>query len=114
MNIIVCGGRDYSDREAVFEVLDRIQFKRPITVLIQGGATGADALAKEWAEVRQIHCATVPAMFKAFGAPAGPMRNAAMATLGVTGVVAFPGGRGTASMVSIAKDRGINVWESMA
>ena len=31
-----------------------------------------------------------------------------------SGHVAFPGGRGTASIVSIAKDRGINVWEPMA
>ncbi len=114
MNIIVCGGRNYADREAVFSALDKLQARRPITVVIEGGTTGADALAREWAKSRQIHCATVPALWDAFGNGAGPMRNAAMITLGVGGVVAFPGGRGTEGMKRIARDEAITLWGPMA
>lgn len=50
MRVLVCGGRNYNDRKRVFSTLDRIG----ITHLIQGGARGADALAKDWAKLRGI------------------------------------------------------------
>ena len=41
MRVLVCGGRDYEDRETLERVLDTI----PITTLIVGDARGADSLA---------------------------------------------------------------------
>jgi hypothetical protein len=123
---IVCGGRDYSDWIAVFCALDRIderfatytgegdERKRTpgIACIIQGGATGADALAKEWAELRGIPCETYHADWKRYNDAAGPMRNERMAKEArANGLVAFPGRRGTADMKRRAEAYGIKVWE---
>jgi len=105
---IVTGGRDYDNRARVDVTLDR--FKPDL--VIEGGATGADQLAREWAEDRGVHHAIVPALWKKLDRAAGPKRNTVMAeilkaleTSGCECVVyAFPGNRGTASCVSIATE----------
>jgi hypothetical protein len=49
MIVLVCGGRNYSDRARVFRELDRLESERGrIRGLIHGLATGADALARAW------------------------------------------------------------------
>lgn len=110
ITIIVCGGRDYGDRETVFAALDHLHKKRSIDILIHGDAPGADTLAGEWAESRCIFSIACPADWKAHGKAAGPIRNTAMLTFNPVGVVAFPGGTGTADMVRQAKSKGVNVW----
>lgn len=52
--VLVCGGRDYDDRAHVFDVLDGIHGAFPIVRIIEGGASGADRLAREWAGERWI------------------------------------------------------------
>jgi hypothetical protein len=46
MDVLVCGGRDYSDFQMVINVLANIRRTRGIKVLMHGGAAGADALAE--------------------------------------------------------------------
>jgi hypothetical protein len=111
MIVLVCGGRGYSDIEYMFRALDRIHERYPIDVLIQGGATGADRMAGNWAKLKQIHVAEVAAMWSQHGKAAGPKRNRAMILLKPDLVVAFPGGSGTADMVLQAKLNGIKVLE---
>lgn len=111
MKLLVCGGRDYSDQRKVFTYLDAIHKKSGINVLIEGGALGADALARSWARDRGIIVATVNAVWDKRGRGAVPQRNAAMLSLNPDGVLAFPGGRGTANMVQQAKDAGVKVVE---
>ena len=53
-HLAVTGGRDFTDKKAVFSTLDRVNRKRPITLLIHGGARGADTLASSWATSRKI------------------------------------------------------------
>ena len=114
---IVCGGRDFNDREAVFNHLDRLHAKVGVAGIAHGGATGVDTFAGEWAKERGIPCEVFPvpdAEWKKRGPAAGPLRNAYMAAkYQPDGVVAFPGGTGTASMTSIAEFNGIKVWEPM-
>jgi hypothetical protein len=99
MKVIVCGGRDYSDRERLFNFLDDFVKERgPITLLIEGGATGADTLARAWAIERNVKAECVRADWKKLGDAAGPVRNAEMLKLKPDIVIAFPGGRGTANM----------------
>lgn len=112
MVIIVCGGRGFQDREFLFRALDAVHAKTPITKLAQGQCpTGADAMAVEWAELRGIACIGFLANWAEFGRAAGPMRNQQMLNYGVDGVIAFPGGAGTADMVRRAKVAGVTVWE---
>lgn len=110
MRLIVCGGRDYGDEAAVFAALDRVHAKRRISRVIQGGAPGADALAKRWAAERGVECIEVQADWAAHGRAAGPIRNGQMLDLRPDGAVAFPGGRGTEDMCRQAAERGVTVW----
>jgi hypothetical protein len=109
MNILVCGGRNYHDKAILFATLDKLD---AVDIVIQGGALGADALASIWAYERGVHCATVPALWSRYGKAAGAFRNRAMLALAPELVVAFPGGKGTASMVTLAKAHGIAVIEA--
>lgn len=111
---IVCGGRNWKDRMAVYDVLDRLHAKVVIDEIAQGGANGVDRLARQWATDRGVACREYRADWDRYGPRAGPLRNAEMAVdFQPDGVVAFPGGVGTLSMISIAEYEGIQVWEPL-
>jgi hypothetical protein len=112
MKVLVCGGRAFQNEALLEAELGALQ---PVpTLVIQGGAGGADALAERWAGRRGIHSARIHALWGIFGRAAGHVRNAAMLLLQPDLVVAFPGGRGTADMVSQAKAAGVRVIEVSA
>jgi len=112
IKVLVTGGRDYNDAHRVACVLKAVNDKYPILALIQGGARGADKLAKGWALANDVRCDEFQADWDKHGKSAGHIRNAEMLKEGAPDcVVAFPGGRGTASMVAIAKRAGVLVWE---
>lgn len=101
--ILVCGGRDYADRERVFSVLDKcLAFYGAVTI-IHGAAPGADSLANGWAEQREVPIEPYPADWKQYGKRAGFIRNSKMLNEGHPDlVIAFPGGAGTDMMVKLA------------
>jgi hypothetical protein len=108
--VLVCGGRDYADRDRLFATLDRIHAERAITLVIHGGARGADRLSGEWATARLCECISYPAQWEIYGPRAGPMRNQQMLDEGRPDlVVVFPGGRGTANMLRKAQLAGVEV-----
>lgn len=112
MRILVCGGRDYADKDRVSAALDAVHRKHGITLLIEGGASGADACGLVWATNRRVPTKTIEANWAQYGRSAGPKRNQRMLDEGKPdAVVAFPGGRGTADMVRRAKMANIPVWE---
>ena len=116
--VIVCGGRSYNDRATVYKVLNEL---RP-DVLVHGACgvdadmqdwphmRGVDAKADDWAIERGKAFQRRPAAWKRLGNKAGPIRNRQMAEEFPTAtVIAFPGGDGTASMISIAREAGMTV-----
>jgi hypothetical protein len=107
--VLVCGGRDYRDRDALFECLDSLHKKRKFCCVIQGGAKGADRLAVQWGLSRDIHVVEVAALWSTRGKRAGMDRNRAMLMLKPDVVLAFPGGVGTEGMVRIAREAGIPI-----
>ena len=109
MRVLVTGGRDFSNRELLFETLDRLHAAHGFTALIHGDANGADRLAGEWGAVRGVTVEAHPADWKKHGRSAGPIRNQKMLEEKPDLVVAFPGGRGTADMVRRAKQAGLEV-----
>jgi predicted Rossmann-fold nucleotide-binding protein len=107
MRVLVCGGRHFDEWKTLAKALDALE----VTVLMQGGAGGADQMALKWAETRGIPVITFPANWRS-GKRGGPERNAFMLAEGKPHmVVAFPGGAGTADMVRKAKAAGVKVIE---
>lgn len=99
MKILVCGGHHYGDYKTVDQVLRR--YINPFdgeSIVITGGAAGADSMTEQWCEKNGIHNARVVALWKAHGKAAGPIRNRAMLELSPELVIAFPGGWDTADM----------------
>lgn len=112
MKVLVCGGRDYKDDKRVRDVLDAGVDGEPITEIAEGGAHGADEHAEEWAAMRDIPCKTFNADWLKHGKAAGPIRNAEMLEKFIPdAVIAFPGGAGTADMITKAKAAGVRVIE---
>lgn len=112
MRVLVCGGRDYNDADAVWDALDSLfrQSKHDCMEVIQGGATGADELARVWCLHHSVPYDNYPANWKQHGRAAGPLRNQRMIDDGKPDLVlAFPGGKGTADMVRRATAAGIKV-----
>lgn len=139
MRILVCGGRDFGDvrdrtrpdfvkklDEALFCMwfLDRIaeQYSRyynpddnwlPADItIISGGAPGADDRAIDWAASNWTPVEVYKANWNTYGKAAGMIRNKQMLEEGKPDlVIAFPGGRGTANMIKLAREAGIEVKE---
>jgi len=111
--LLVCGGRDFDDATLLFRLLDDLHCEHRFRELMQGGARGADALAKEWAMTHpDIKRFEIEANWKKYGAPAGPIRNQQILAWGPDLVVAFAGGKGTAGMVALARGAGVPVIET--
>ena len=123
--LLVCGGRDYENRERLDQILRAYHDKFRIACLVHGNAgkwdpkekrikCGADKLAGEWALKQGIPVA-------AFAAPwicpwlkekAGPERNGWMLRIMKPDrVLAFPGGKGTRNMCDQARAAGVDVIE---
>lgn len=105
--VLVCGGRNFDDAALLERTLCAL---RPCpTVIISGGAPGADKWAAVWGD-HYAENEIYPADWRRFGNRAGPIRNQRMLDDGKPDlVIAFPGGRGTADMVRRAKAAGIEV-----
>lgn len=85
------------------------------TMLVHGGARGADRWAGIWADKRGYKCEVVHADWKRHGKGAGPIRNQAMLDkYKPSYAVQFPGGRGTADMVYRLNEAGIEIFEVKA
>jgi len=105
MRVLVCGGRYYDGWSSVHKTL--IQIKP--TVVIQGGAPGADRLAAKWADINAVPLVTYPALWHQ-GKKGGPMRNSFMLKDSRPDlVIAFPGGDGTDDMVRKAESAGVKI-----
>lgn len=110
--VIVTGSRDWDDWDFIETKLEELD---PYEV-VEGGASGADEIAREWANRKGIDSYTFNADWRRHGKAAGPIRNRYMLETykndirGVE-VVAFRknNSRGTTSCVEIAKMLGMKV-----
>ena len=50
MRVAVIGSRNFNDYEKVKDYLNRLHGMRPITLVVSGGARGADSLGERWAD----------------------------------------------------------------
>ena len=111
--VLVTGGRDYADIDAVDAVVNELP---PETLIVNGGADGADSLVNEAAIKYGYPCATLP-FYHWHGRAGGHIRNGDMVEIvralrdagWLVKVVAFPGGRGTANCVQQARAAGLPI-----
>jgi hypothetical protein len=108
---LVCGGRDFCDKTFMYTKLAVLLQTDWMFILVHGDAPGADTMAAEWANNIGLIVESHPADWKTHGRSAGPIRNQEMLDSGIDGVVAFPGGNGTADMVHRATEAGVPVWD---
>ena len=107
---LICGGRDFKDKVMFNSAMsDLMELKGCPNRVVHGAARGADTLANDWAERLALDIISMPADWDKYGRSAGHIRNAAMLIHKPSLVVAFPGGRGTASMVQKARAANVDV-----
>lgn len=118
MRILVCGSRHFDDWGLLCQTMDRaIPYELDgqnydATTIIEGGAKGADFLARVWAKYMDVPFVEYPADWKTHGKAAGPIRNQQMLVEGKPDmVIAFlaPNSRGTKHMIEIAQKANIPV-----
>jgi hypothetical protein len=88
--VIVTGSRYLADRSLMLHTLAavRSQFGQD-TVIVHGGAKGADTLAADCADELGLKTEAWPADWKTHGRSAGPKRNQAMVNAGADMCIAF-------------------------
>jgi hypothetical protein len=112
--VLVTGGRDFNNATYMWQGFNAISHhvSSHISGIVQGGARGADTLAKKMGNEWGIPVHEFPADWGTHGKSAGFMRNKQMLDSGLAHVVmAMPGGRGTDNMVQIAKRAQIQVFD---
>jgi hypothetical protein len=110
MKVLVCGSRNWFDRNVIFRRLSQLSKD---TVVLEGEASGADSLARDVAIALSLEVRRFPADWEKYGRAAGPIRNREMLDEKPDLVIAFHSdlwkSRGTADTVREAKKRGIPV-----
>lgn len=110
MRILVCGGRHYGNYSRVRDVL--YPYLGTVSLIINGGARGADGCARMFATDYGVPLKTYSARWDEYGKAAGHIRNQQMLDEGKPDlVIAFPGGPGTANMIKRAKKAGVEVLQ---
>ena len=106
LRICVCGGRDYINVTEFIDFMEDIflpRIDKDAVTIIQGGASGADALAQAWSTLHNIKSEEFPAKWYLFGRAAGKKRNKEMLDSGLDFLIAFDGGTGTHHMMDICR-----------
>jgi hypothetical protein len=102
----------YADRNRIFEVLSELHRERGIEVILHGAASGADLLSVAWADKNGLRAIGFPANWGKDGKLAAQKRNQRIMSEGRPHLLlAFPGGKGTAEMIRLAKAERLDVIE---
>ena len=113
MKILICGDRQWSDRQTIYRILLPYATQTPPVTILHGGARGADTLTGQVAQELGMEVREVRAEWKRYGKGAGPRRNDKMLNEHPALVIAFHNdlakSKGTADAVRKAKKRGIAV-----
>lgn len=122
--VVVFGGRDYDDRRCLYHVLETVHERRTITCIVEGEASGADRMARQWAESRNVAVDPYPADWdnverpgavvrrnkhgKFYDVLAGHVRNEQMLRQGRPSLaIGFPGKTGTRDMTIRCLEYGV-------
>ena len=109
---LICGSRHYDNYDKVKETVKSLVDEHGKIIIIEGGAKGADTLAKNAAIELGIEYREYKADWKRYGRAAGPKRNQLMLdTENPDLVIAFhedlESGKGTKDMLKRAEKAGV-------
>jgi len=107
LRLLICGDRNWSDGNAIREVIEKF---KPL-IIIEGECSGADTLARLSAETMGIEVLRFPADWEKYGRAAGPIRNSQMLKEGNPDIVVgfhykIDESKGTKDMLTRAKKAG--------
>lgn len=108
MKLIIAGGRNY--RFTAEDLNKLYAIKDQVTEVVCGLCTGADLQGEQWAKRNSIKVREFKARWGQLGRKAGPLRNEEMAKY-ADAVALFPGGKGTASMHSLAVKHKLQIFD---
>lgn len=110
MRVLVCGDRNWSNRNLIEQVLAELPKG---SLVIHGGARGADTIAGEVAKGLGFYVRAYEARWEFYGKAAGPIRNKAMLSENPEAVFAFHNdivnSKGTKNMIKQAEEAGIKL-----
>lgn len=110
MIVLITGGRGYKNWREMCAVLDRLHAERKFTYLMHGDASGADQMAHRWAKKNGVQPVAMESLWEAKGNKDGTARNKRMLAFKMPDLcVAFSGGRGTANMMRLAHEAGVEL-----
>lgn len=111
MRTIIAGGRDIHNMAELHFAISQSWIP---SVVISGGANGADRLGEIYAEKTGKPLEVYPADWGKYGKSAGPIRNREMANV-AEGLIALWDGesRGTKHMIETARGMGLRVYVHM-
>lgn len=125
MRLLVCGSRDWTNKEIIKKEILELQKNNNIEVVIHGACRGADLISGIVASELQIPIEEYPADWKSDGRSAGPKRNQKMLDEGKPDfVLAFHDdideSKGTKDMILRVKKAGVTfkvireIWKGTA
>lgn len=109
--ILICGSRNWCDRD---KILERFRTISPDSIIIHGGCSGVDSISGEIASLLGMNVICYPANWKEFGRSAGPRRNQQMLEESKPDLVIvfhedLQNSKGTLDMVKRAKKCGVTI-----
>ena len=111
VRVLICGDRNWTDRGPIEAYLASLTPE--FTVVVHGGARGADMIGGEVAKQMGMAVEQYSANWKQYGKAAGPIRNCQMLDSQIDLVVWFhdniESSKGTKNMIVQAKKAGVNV-----
>lgn len=111
MRMLITGSRNYADRDTLLDAIEYYLGETYIedVIIIEGGARGADRIAREHALDMGYVVETYPANWEKYGKKAGGIRNQEMVDNGADICLAFPleDSIGTYDCIRRAKNAGI-------
>lgn len=101
--VVIAGGRQYNDYDFFKSKLNHLLQNKKKIHIIYGGASGADTMAKRYADEYGYPAELNKADWKKYGKAAGPKRNMYMASKADAVIVFWNGkSKGTKSMIKCA------------
>jgi hypothetical protein len=106
MKLAIVGSRNFTDYKRLSRIVDKV--KGQITLIVSGGARGADTLGERYAKERAIPYLIFPANWDKYGKKAGVLRNQDIVD-NADVMIAFlvPESKGTRDSIKKARVKGI-------